>query len=354
MKMSNLSALFLQKLGIDASFYLTEDDFAAQRYLYASIAQLEELAEMRQAGQFDFETVLLLHENAPMFDKSPADTEEFIRRSAQAAITGFVMVERRPSNDPALPDTGNCLVFTPVLSDSETKSAFYAILPKLISKSPVLNCPTYQTELPAEDLADDIREYYSNTALSFFKESGQTVPSYDSVYSPARVSKAAATIRKIRETEPRFLEPPSKVLEICCGNGMSTLALYEEEVDPICIDINTDEVCTGLSHGVLKPWRTIIMDATTLSRNMNGEQFDTVIGFMIGTVYAFNKEIWFSIADEAVKMLKPGGFLLFTLREEHEAAWIAGHLKESGVSGMMIDNRDAETNYDSWIYFARK
>lgn len=351
-----MSSLFLQKLGIDASFYLTEDNFAAQRFLYAGIPQLEELVEMRKAGQFDFETVLLLHENAPMFDKNPADTDEFIRRSAQAAITGFVMIERQPSasNDPTLPDTGNCLVFTPVLSDAETKSAFYAILPNLISKSAVLNCPTYQIEISPEDLADDIREYYSKNALSFFKESGQFIPSYDSVYSPARVSKAAATIQKIRETEPQFLEPQSTVLEICCGNGMSTLALYDENVEPICIDINADDICIGLSHGVLKPEKTIIMDATTLSRNMSVEKFETVIGFMIGTIYEFNKNIWFSIADEAVKMLKPGGFLLFTLREEHEAKWIAEHLKENGMVGEIIDNRDDETNYDSWIYFARK
>ncbi|MDV0445124.1 hypothetical protein MmiAt1_06810 [Methanimicrococcus sp. At1] len=359
MKMSNLSSLFLQKLGIDASFYLTEDDYASQRFLYAGIPQLEDLVEMKKSGQFDFETVLLLYENMPYFEKNPADTDEFIRRSAQAAITGFVMVERQPSANPNLPDTGNCLVFTPVVSDLEAKRAFYAILPELISKSAVLNCPTYQLEISPDDLADDVREYYSKNALAFFKESNQTVPPYDSVYSPARVSKAAATIQKIRQNPNVlnsgrvFLAPDMNVLEVCCGNGMSTLALYDENISPICVDINEEDICIGLAHGVLKPERTIIMDATTLSRNMNVEQFDTVIGFMIGTIYEFNKNIWFSIADEAIKMLKPGGFLLFTLREEHEAKWIAEHLNERGIPGEIIDNRD-ETNYDSWIYFARK
>lgn len=362
MKMSNLFSLFSKRLGINASFYLTEDDYASQRFLYSGIAQLEELVLMKKSGQFDFETVLLIHENAPLFEKNPADTDEFIKRSAQASITGFVMIERQPSGDPLLPDTGNCLVFTPVISDSDTKRAFFSILPELISKSAVLNCPTYQLEISAEELADDIREYYSNTALALFKESGQKIPSYDSVYSPARVSKAAATIQKIQEIEPQFLlqTVQSRILdipdtlEICCGNGMSTLALYDENINPLCVDINAEEICVGLSHGVLKPEKTIIMDATTLSRNLNAEQFETVIGFMIGTIYEFNKNIWFSIADEAIKMLKPGGFLLFTLREEHEAEWIAGHLKENGINGEIIDNRDAETNYDSWIYTARK
>ncbi|WNY28125.1 hypothetical protein MmiEs2_03070 [Methanimicrococcus stummii] len=360
MKMSNLSSLFLKNLGIDASFYLTEDDFSSQRFLYAGIPQLEELVQLKKSGQFDFETVLLLHENNPMFDKNPADTDEFIRRNAQAAIAGFVMIERQPSASPDLPDTGNCLVFTSVVSDLETKCAFYAILPELISKSAVLNCPTYQLEISFEDLADDVFEYYSKNALAFFKESGQTVPPYDSVYSTARVSKAAATIQKIKQNPKviasgrEFIAPNMSVLEVCCGNGMSTLALYDENVTPICVDINEDDICIGLSHGVLKPEKTIIMDATALSKNLNSERFDTVIGFMIGTVYEFNKNIWFSIADESVKMLKPGGFLLFTLREKHEAEWIFDHLKENGIFGEIIDNRNDETNYDSWIYFAQK
>ncbi|MDR0767476.1 MAG: class I SAM-dependent methyltransferase [Methanosarcinales archaeon] len=360
MEMSNLSALFSQKLGIHASFYLTEDNFAAQRFLYAGIPQLEELAEMKKAGQFDFETVLLLYENNPTFEKNPADTAEFIRRNAQASIAGFVMIERRPSSDPSLPDTGNCLVFTPAVSDMDTKSAFYSILPELISKSAVFDCPTHQIEISPKAIADDIREYYSKNALSFFKESNHALPPYDSIYSPARVSKAAATLQRIRgstkviESGKEFAAPQTNVLEICCGNGMSTLALHNEKINPVCIDINEEDICIGLSHGVLKPEKIMIMDATTLSKNLNVEQFDTVIGFMIGTIYEFNKEIWFSIADESVKMLKQGGFLLFTLREEHEANRIADHLKKKGIDGEIIDNRDDETNYDSWIYFAQK
>lgn len=354
MLMSNLSSLFLEKLGIDASFYLTEDDFEGQRFLYSGISQLEELVEMKKAGLFDFETVLLLHEDAPLFEKNPADTDEFIRQNARATILGFVMIERQPSHNPNLPDAGNCLVFTPAISDLDTKSAFFSILPNLISNSPVLNCPTYQIGISKSKFADDIREYYSKSALAFFDESGQYLPPYDSVYSPSRVQKAAATIQKIKKIQPCFLEPKTNVLEICCGNGMSTLALYNEEINPLCLDLNAGDICIGLSHDVLKPERTMIMDATALSKNLDLCQFDTVIGFMIGTVYEFNKNIWFSIADEAVKMLKQDGFLLFTLREEHEAKWIADYLKEQGISGKIIDNRDEESNYDSWIFFAQK
>ena len=96
------------------------------------------------------------------------------------------------------------------------------------------------------------------------------------------------------------------------------------------------------------------MDATTLSRNLDNETFDTVIGFMIGTIYEFNKNLWFSIVGEAAKMLKPGGFLLLTMRAEHEAVWVSDYLKSKGVVGEIIDNIDELTNYDEWIYFARK
>lgn len=359
MKPSNLSALFEQKFGIRASFYLTEEDFAAQRFLYAGLPQLQELAEMKKEGRFDFETVLLIQEKSPGFSEVPEEFKGGGRQALRSAITGFVMVERTASGDPAVLDTGHCLVFTPAVSDRDTKEAFYAALGGLIfSENP--GRPIEQAEISEAELADDIRAYYAENARSFFEESGGIIPPYDAVYSEARVSKAKATLQRIKN-HPKVAgfakdisAPERKVLEVCCGNGMSSLALYAEEISPITVDVNAEEICIGLSHGVLKPEKTIVMDATMLSRNLDAEQFDFVIGFMIGTVYEFNKEMWFSIADECIKILKPGGFLFFTLREEEEAQRMADHFKEKGIDGEIIDNREKETNYDSWIYGAQK
>ena len=358
--MKHLPLLFSKILGMDASFYLTEDDDAAQRFLYAGIEQLKELSEMKKAEAYDFETVLLLEEKPNtvlLLEEKPKNN---ISRGVGAAICGLVLVEREKAEKPNENDTGTCLVFTPAVSDKETKTIFAELMNTMI---PIENAssetPVYQLEISAAELADDIRKYYADAAKSAFEESNKK-QSYESVYSQPRAEKAFLTLQTAEDifkdlsVDRPFLSNIMSVLEICCGNGMSTLALHENGIEPLCVDINAEDVCIGLSHGVLKPERTIVADASVLSRLIDGEQFDTVIGFMIGTVYEFNKNLWFSIADEAVKMLKPCGCLLLTLREKHEADWIAEYLKTKGIDGKVIDNRDDETNYDSWIYAARK
>lgn len=326
--------IFVQELNIRASFYLTEENFASQRFLYEGLLQLEELLKMKKEGVFDFETALLREENNP------------------SSIIGFIMIEREKSDSSNEADLGNCLVFTPILSDLETKKMFQFFLSEL-------NPDGKTIEISKEMLADDVREYYSNMNLSYFKESSQNLPPYDSVYSAARTKKAVQTLKTVQNniavisSKIPFLAPDSNVLEICCGNGMSTLSLYEAGIAPICLDINEEEICIGLAHGVLKPEKTIIMDATTLSQNLD-ESFDTVIGFMIGTIYEFDKNIWFSIVDESLKVLKKNGFLMLTLRKKQEAEWILEHLNESGISAEIIDNQDNQTNYDSWICLAQK
>jgi ubiquinone/menaquinone biosynthesis C-methylase UbiE len=224
----------------------------------------------------------------------------------------------------------------------------------------------------------DVTAYYAQTFLSFFFESGASLPSYESVYSAGRAAKAAETLQKTADllnqnttdlpaqktadllnqkdahSSFSFLNPTASLLEICCGNGMSTLALHERNLSPLCIDINAEDLSIGLLHRVLKPEKTIRMDASTLSQNFDCETFDAVIGFMIGTIYEFNKTLWFLIVDEAVKLLKKDGVLLLTLRTENEGIWISDHLSKKGLRGQLIDNRDQKTDYDQWLYFAQK
>jgi len=350
MKMTNLSSLFSGHFKIDADFYLTENDFRSQRFLFEGMRQLSELSQMKKAGMFDFETVLLLCSDAS--SPKPVDfSGEILKNLTPDSVAGFVLIERQSTSASGRNDSGTCLVFTPIVSDSKTKGEFFMILKDLIL--PPLSS-FQQLEILSSDLFSDVIEYYAETALSFFKESG-TLPPYDSVYSKSRVQKAACTIQKTEEISGRrFLFSGSDVLEICCGNGMSTLALYEKNISPICVDINAEDICIGLSHGVLNPNKTIIADASALSQNFDENSFDAVVGFMIGTIYEFNKNLWFSIVEEAVKMLKPNGFLLLTLRSKIEAIWISDFLKEKGIIGEIFDNRDDLTNYDEWIYSAVK
>ena len=351
MKMTNLSSLFSRHFKIDADFYLTENDFRSQRFLFEGMNQLSELLQMKKSGMFNFETALLLRSDSS--SPKPADfSDSFLKHLTPDSVAGFVLIERQPA-DSGQNDSGTCLLFTPIVSDSKTKDEFFMILKDLISPPFDFASSRFQSlDISFSDLFSDVIEYYAETALSFFKESG-TLPPYDSVYSPSRVQKAVQTIQKTEEISGRrFLSSDSNVLEICCGNGMSTLALYEQKISPICVDINAEDICIGLSHCVLKSNKTIIADASALSQNFDENSFDTVIGFMIGTIYEFNKNLWFSIAEEAVKMLKPNGFLLLTLRSKEEADWISGFLNEKGIIGETFDNRDDLTNYDEWVYFA--
>jgi ubiquinone/menaquinone biosynthesis C-methylase UbiE len=351
MKLPHLSSLFSQKIGLDCSFFLTEDDYPSQRLFITGCRQFHELAKMAQAGAYNIETALLIDSDGGSDSADSACSAGFSDSALPLSVIGFVLIERQKT-------TAECLLFTPVISDAETKKAFQNILNEWESFVPP-SCPTHHVFISKADLSLDVTAYYANTLLSFFQESGALLPSYESVYSDKRILKASLTLQKTADllsqngVHSSFLNPDASLLEICCGNGMSTLALHEKKLSPLCIDINAEELAIGLFHHVLKPEKTIQMDASALSQNLD-QTFETVIGFMIGTIYEFNKTLWFSIVDEAVKVLKKGGILMLTLRTENEGMWISDHLSKNGICGQLIDNRDQKTDYDQWLYFAQK
>ncbi|MDV0446565.1 hypothetical protein MsAg5_04100 [Methanosarcinaceae archaeon Ag5] len=322
MDLTHLSPLFFKELNLSGSFFFTENSFSDQCRLSAGTPQLAELCGMATVGLFDFETALL-----------KTDSENI----------GFVLIERNG-------DCGDCLIFSPAASSAEIKDEFSDLLDTLLSFA----TPTHTVVISAGDLREDITEYYSKDALALFEEQNSKIPAYDSVYSVRRVEKAREAFLKMIAETGASISGESSVLEICCGNGMSTLALYAENLHPVCLDVNTEDICTGLFHGVLNPAKTMIMDATKLSDTFDENSFDIVVGFMIGTVYEFNKQVWFAIVDEAAAILKKGGFLFLTLRTEAETVMIADYLKSIGFPGKMMDNRDEETGYDQWIYVGKK
>jgi hypothetical protein len=135
---------------------------------------------------------------------------------------------------------------------------------------------------------------------------------------------------------------------------MSTLALYRLGLDPLAVEINKCTVCQGLEQGVLNPQRTVVMDATALSRYLEPGGFDAVMGFMLGLVYEFNKELWTGIMREAVSVASKGALLLFTVSSRPEIEILAGALRGAGVKGEIIDNTDCEGTYDQWLFVGRK
>lgn len=307
---------FQRLLGTSSTVFLSEDSFASQRLLENGMSQLADLVKMAKT--------------APL--------PPLIAVSENGLFTGV-----------ALPELfeGETLVLTAAVCGPEEKKMFHALAQDLFRIAP-----------PARIIDDNDKDrlseraviaYYAAMTLDRFAQCGPFIQKYDDVYSPRRVKKAAETIRRMKDAGVSF---DGAVIEICCGNGMSALALHEAGLDPVCVDINEDEVAVGLYHGVLGKDRTVVFDASALSLCFDEKRFDVCIGFMLGTIHGYDREMWRTVIREAAKVTAPGGRLLFTVRTEEEARMVSEDMEKDGISGTIWDNRDSETEYDQWIWTA--
>lgn len=240
-------------------------------------------------------------------------------------------------------------VFTGALASTSLKSRFEALADSLLA----LNPPEKDIELPSETWRNAINEYYSLMLVSrnFCPGCSVKPESYKSVFSENRVKRVTEIFDILRK---KGYYPEGRLLEVCCGNGMSTLALYRLGLDPLAIEINKCTVCQGLEQQVLNPQRAVVMDATAISKYFEPGSFDAVMGFMLGLVYDFNKELWTGIMREAVSVAAAGAVLLFTVSSKPEIEILADTLLKAGVEGEIVDNTDSEGTYDQWLFVGRK
>ncbi len=174
------------------------------------------------------------------------------------------------------------------------------------------------------------------------------------------VSKEPYEMVYIESRNARLKELPSRhrlqgdILEICCGNGMSTRALHEMGYDPLTVDHDKCQICQGLEHEVLDPKRTIVLDATKISEYFHENTFDTIVGFMLGTIYSFNRGMWEKMMCEAAKLLKPGGIIVLTVNKKEEIEILKSALEKNNISGNIIENTDDKGIYDQWVYVGLK
>jgi hypothetical protein len=166
------------------------------------------------------------------------------------------------------------------------------------------------------------------------------------VANGVRDSRIAALIAKV--AKKHGLDPgKTDALEICCGNGMSTVPLRHTFRTVLSVDNDKCAVCNGLYHGTLVPGSTMVVDATRLSQ-YGLPKFGAVVGFMLGTIYEFNKPVWRSIVKEAFSRLNGGGLLLLTVNGKVEMDFLEECFTSMGISCEVIDNRQKDTIYDSW------
>ncbi|WP_048162014.1 class I SAM-dependent methyltransferase [Methanosarcina sp. 1.H.A.2.2] len=240
-------------------------------------------------------------------------------------------------------------VFTGALASASLKTRFEALADSILALHP----PEKDIELPPETWRNAINEYYSLMLVSrnFCPSCSVRPESYKSVFSENRVKRVTEILELLRK---KGYYPEGRLLEVCCGNGMSTLALYRLGLDPLAIEINKCTVCQGLEQQVLNPQRAVVMDATAISRYFEPGSFDAVMGFMLGLVYEFNKELWTGIMREAVSVAADGAVLLFTVSSKPEIEILADTLLKAGVEGEIVDNTDSEGTYDQWLFVGRK
>ncbi|AKB17296.1 MULTISPECIES: class I SAM-dependent methyltransferase [unclassified Methanosarcina] len=240
-------------------------------------------------------------------------------------------------------------VFTGALASAPLKASFEALADSLLASNP----PEKDIELSAETWRDVINEYYSFMLVSRNLCPGCSVrpESYKSVFSENRVKRVTDIFELLRK---KGYYPEGRLLEVCCGNGMSTLALYRLGLNPLAIEINKCTVCQGLEQQVLNPQRVVVMDATAISKYFEPGSFDAVMGFMLGLVYEFNKGLWTGIIREAVSVAADGSVLLFTVSSKPEIEILADALLKEGVEGEIVDNTDSEGTYDQWLFVGRK
>ncbi len=198
---------------------------------------------------------------------------------------------------------------------------------------------------------ESLREYLSESLVErALCDCDKDIEPLSFAVNGERDSRIKALIRKASKKhgiDPKKID----ALEICCGNGMSTVPLQQAFQSVLSVDYDKCAVCNGLYHGTLEPGSTMVADATKLSQyGLPG--FGAVLGFMLGTIYEFNKPLWRSIAREAFSRLNAGGLLLLTVNGKEEMDFLEECFTSMGIDGEVIDNRQNDSIYDSWAFVA--
>ncbi len=301
--------------GVEGDIYLVEDDYAGQRELSRTLEYLP-----RVPGELDA-VKLVCKDGGGGLALAVWQPEGF-----WAVFTNIVAVQ---SNT--------------VQSNTVQSNSGGELFPGLVRRF-----PARVREVTSGELLDAVREYYSRALVEreFCEQCSETVEPFEMVYIKSRIERLEGFLKD--------LGIAGSVMEMCCGNGMATLALRRLGISPLAFDNDKCQICQGLEQGALEPRRTMVLDATLASRYFPARSFDWITGFMLGTICSFNTPLWTSMMREAAVLVKNGGSLLFTVNKREEIEVLHGALEELGIQGEILDNRDEGGIYDQWVYLAEK
>jgi SAM-dependent methyltransferase len=258
-------------------------------------------------------------------------------------------------------ENGNIIGVVLFNPETEETEEFRAIFTNIVSSKPEPNESSWRFSSAVKNLK--FNKFYDTTATEF----NNAIIEYYSIELVNRrlcenchISKEPYEMVYIESRSARLkglldkFKLKGDILEICCGNGMSTLPLHKMGYNPLAIDYDKCQICQGLEHHVLDPEKTIVLDATRLSLFFAENEFDTIVGFMLGTIYPFNKTTWEKMMLESVKVLKPGGMIMLTVNKREEIDILKSALEQNGIAGKLINNTDEKGIYDQWVYVGNK
>lgn len=315
--------MLLQEIsGITEDIYLVEESYPAQRRIESTLRYLHGVRAFLEGEKM-----------------------RLLRVREGERTLGFLLFN---------PGDRDVVDFWSVFTGALAKEPYSTKFEELAASVLALNPAEREVEVSSELWRDAVNEYYSLMLVNRNLCPGcSTGPeSYDSVFSEQRVKRVLELFESLKAKGYSFKS--GKMLEVCCGNGMSTLGLYRMGLDPLGVEVSKCTLCQGLEHGVLNPRKALVMDATQLSEYFEPGSFDSAVGFMLGLVYEFNKGLWIRIVQEAAKVTAEGGLLLFTVKSRPEIEILAKALEEAGVKGEIVDNEDADGIFDQWFFVGRK
>jgi len=208
-------------------------------------------------------------------------------------------------------------------------------------------------KVEARDFKEALREYLAvSLAEGALCDCDKEREPRSFTFNEERNKRIGALLKGLAK-EHGFSLDKMEALEICCGNGMSTAAVKPLFHRILSIDNDRCAVCNGLYHGTLEPADVMVVDAMELTKYIE-EKYDVLLGFMLGTIYEFNKNVWRMIFEESIKALGDDGFLLLTVNKREELDFMAEAFNALGVEGKVVDNRNERDVYDGWAFFALK
>ena len=307
-------------LDIKEDIYLVEPGYNSQKAIMTTLSYLKDIEEV--AGDYNFRT---------------------IRITDGTKTTGLAIFNEKTEEVPV--DFWS--IFLSSIAN-RSNDEFESLADSILG----FNQPERVIEVANDSMNDALIEYYSLLLVNRGTCDECTMPleSYDSVYAKDRIDRLSGLLEKLAQ---KGINIDGDVLEICCGNGMSTIVLHDLGIDPTTIEYEKCTLCQGLMHGVLNPKKSIVMDATMLSGFFDQGRFDCVVGFMLGTIYEFNKDMWARMMFESAKVAKDGALMLFTVNGKSEMDILESALRMIGIEGEVMDNTDDFGIYDQWVFVGR-